>query len=431
MADLDGDGQAEIIEGDAQWGSVNIYDTATYAVRTSIAYPGNSISAVAAVDLLGDRRPLVAFSAASAPVPLYLADPANGQIVSQLPASSPGTHSAVALDDVNGDGALEFAYGAGAGWQTAAGGQVTIVNASDGMVEWRSPASTNVNDPFAFTPAALAYLDDTLIVAGNRYNTVRLVALDMHDYSVVWRVGPYSSGPMENRHALDLALADLDADGVDDVIVGTRAANYSAQGAKLFVFSGVDGSPLWQSVSMGTNHASLRGVMAGDTGAPGGPEIVAVLTDSLRAYDVQTRLLNWVLPMDVDGASLLANGASGIEFGVFLGDALSFLDGATHALLRSFTVDGNVAALRQLGDIRHLVVAVDGHLEIIDGLDGTVLARSTFLGEQLGANNQLAVHQVGPQTWLIGVGSGAGAFRYRVDVSEHIFASGFESLTSP
>ena len=56
----------------------------------------------------------------------------------------------------------------------------------------------------------------------------------------------------------------------------------------------------------------------------------------------------------------------------------------------------------------------------------SVLASSAFLGNGLGAGNQLALKDVGGGEFLIGAGSQVGVFRYVATLTDAIFADGFD-----
>jgi hypothetical protein len=155
--------------------------------------------------------------------------------------------------------------------------------------------------------------------------------------------------------------------------------------------------------------------------------IVAVLPTSLRAFDAGTHLLAWTLPVAADGASLLADGVDGREFVVFSGSTLTFFDGATRTELRAFNVGGEVRAVRELRDIHALLVAAGGKLLVLDGASGSIEASTDFLGNGLGAANQLAIEDAGGGSYLVGAGSDVGAFRYRVELGDAIFANGFDA----
>jgi hypothetical protein len=177
---------------------------------------------------------------------------------------------------------------------------------------------------------------------------------------------------------------------------------------------------------MGSGFDACRGVMAGHFDQGTQQLIVAVLPDSLRAFDAQSHLLVWTLPVSADGATLLDQGVGGREMAVFQGSHISFYDAATRALLRGFDFDAPVTAVREIHDIHSLLIAANGRLLIVDGASGAVLASSDFLGNGLGAANQLAISPMSDSAYLVGAGSDVGVFRFNVTLSEAIFANGFD-----
>ena len=109
------------------------------------------------------------------------------------------------------------------------------------------------------------------------------------------------------------------------------------------------------------------------------------------------------------------------------GNALSFYDAATRVFLRDITLDDPIHAAEPLdGRADRMLVSSGGHLVLIDSTNGTELARSAFLGNHLADRDQLATETVSPTAWRIGVGSDVGVYRYRLELSDRIFASGFE-----
>ena len=174
--------------------------------------------------------------------------------------------------------------------------------------------------------------------------------------------------------------------------------------------------------AVGVMNGHCRNVMAGDFGG-GTRLVVAVLEQALRAYDANTHLLAWSLPVDADGASLL-DGVSGREFAVFKGAQLTFYNAATRAVLRQFDLGQPIQAVQQLDNIHTLAVSAGGRLLIVDGADGQVKASSDFLGSDLAAHNQLATKATNGQ-WFVGAVSSAGAFRFRIAIDQ-LFANGFD-----
>jgi hypothetical protein len=432
-ADLDGDGLDEIIEGDGQWGAINVYSGQTHAVTLSIPNSGWGVSALAAVDFTGTGATSIAYGSVSAQLPdeavLGIFDAATGAPQLELYQTQPGPYAPVAIGDVDGDGAPEFFFASEGTVYTQ--GLVTQIDALSGDEEWQSPAENgNADDPWYMTPAALRVIPGadgdagSLIVAGTSIYSGRILKIDGATHDVVFQIGQYASGPMNDRDLADIAIDDFNGDGTPEIVACT--SDNGASGARIQVFSSVDGSQIWESVAMGTGFERCNGVMAGIFDDAANPLAVAVLPDSLRAFDAATHLVAWTLPVAADGATLLQNGVGGREFAVFSGSSLVFHDARTRAELRRFDLGEPILAVREPRGIDTLVVAIGGRLLIVDGRTGQTRAVSEFLGDGIGRRNQLAIAEAADHSVLIGAGSDVGAFRYRLSFEDPVFANGFD-----
>lgn len=306
-----------------------------------------------------------------------------------------GVLSPVALGDVDGDGhdelvlaSNQFAY--------FGPGVIEIFDADTGLLEWQSPAiAGNGNDPFAIATARILLVPHNsdaamdIILAGSNGYDGRIVVMDGATKVAKLQIGSYASGPMGSRYLMDAALVDFDDDGVPDYLAATQPSDTGSSGAELQVFSGIDGHPLWTSVQMGSGFASIDGVLV--TGAASDPssELIAVLPGSLRAYNIQTRLLDWTLLVAADGATYIPFGAAGAEIAVFQhSGSVTFYDAVTQTYLRAFTLSAPVNAIAPLnGEIGKLLVASDGAIDLVDGVTGTVMASVAGLGSRLGQGN--------------------------------------------
>lgn len=432
-ADLDGDGLDEIILG-GQSPEIDVYDVRTQQVRLFIANEGSGLNAIASADIVGDGIPMVAFSPRQTWRDegwFHLVDANSGATLWKIGSAEPGPYTPVALGDTDRDGAIEFLYGAQGNSYTQS--IVSQVDVMTGSLEWVSPPSDGGTDPtYDMIPQSLQVARRAggapkIIVAGNQ-SYGKILAIDGISHDVSWQSGINDGDPIQHKKLADIAIFDIDADGNDEVIACTIAAYPNTMsGVRLFVLSSADGSVLWQSVAMGVSYESCKGVMAGVFDDSSRPLLAAVLPTSIRAFDAQTHLLAWTLPVAAEGATLLESGPSGREFAVFSETQLSIYDGATRTLLRQFDLGAPISAVREItGDAKRLLVAAGGRLRLIDGISGSPLASSDFLGNELGGGNQLAAKDLGGGTWLIGAGSRAGVFRYLVQLTDAIFASGFE-----
>jgi len=431
-ADLDHNGEDVIVAGDGQWGAVHVYDPNTHLERFSIPNPGWGVSAIAAADMDGDGVTDIVFaSAQSYGAPLIeVVDSASGQIKWSFTPQQ-GVFSPVALGDVDGDGAEEFVVAAN---NQNDYGTIEIFDAATGVLKWQSPTSIgNANDPFYISTSRILLVPHAsdsamdIVLAGSSIYDGRITVIDGAAHNVKLQIGKYASGPMQSRYLTDAALVDFDNDGTLDYVAATEPANTGASGALLQVFSGKDGHVLWTSVAMGSGFSGIQGVLVTGPATDPASELIAVLPNSMRAYNIQTHLLDWTLLATADGASYIPQGISGPEIAVFQhSGAVTFYAAANHAYLRSFALSLPLNAVLPLnGNINNLLVASGDNLAVVDGKTGTTLATSTALGQSLGIGNQLAASYHGDSVWEIGSGNQLGVFRHLFELTDRIFLDGF------
>ena len=148
--------------------------------------------------------------------------------------------------------------------------------------------------------------------------------------------------------------------------------------------------------------------------------VVAVLPGSLRAFDAQSHLLAWSMPVAADGASLLDQGVSGHEFAVFYQSHVAFYDGATRALLREFGLEGPVTAIREIP--RHPRYCSSPRVGVCSSSATSaaqVLAASDFSAtDSVPQEPDRSLSRTGDTSFLIGAGGGVGVFRFNVTVSK-------------
>ena len=416
--DFDGDGKDEIIEGDAQWGAVNVYDGRTHALALSIPHDAHSSAAVGAVDLEHDGAKDIAFASNDNSYGdqevFALYDAVDGSTKWRLDRGPSAPYAGVSVTG-GASGVLRFLFGATRAFPT----ETTWVQLDglSGASLWRSAPDDEVlpDNPVASIPLPDSGAGTGFVVAGERSYVPAIVAVDDATHAVRWQLDGATGHPLEDRHVVGMAAVPRAA-GTPDT--GVACVQQSGGGARLFTFALASGQPGWESVQM---SSPCVGVMADDFG--GSRLLVAVLRGALRAYDASTHLLAWSLPETIDGATVL-NGIAGREFVVFSGSQLLFHDAATRTVLRQFDLAQPIDAVQQLDDIHSLIVAAGGYLLLVDGATGQVRATSEFLGSDLGAGNQLATKAVNGK-WFVGAASSAGAFRYLVAI-DALFTNGFD-----
>jgi outer membrane protein assembly factor BamB len=433
-ADLDGLGRDSILVGDGQWGALHVFDAATHLERFAIAHDADGIVAAAAGDLDGDGVPEIAFAGvrpSHGETLLTVADSISGAIVEKyIPAGGPLTIAAIG--DIDGDGrdevvAVETPYDT---WST-----IAVFDFETGAEKWRSPPFPgNVYDPYSIQPAAIrlvphpgrAGLD--IVMAGPNFYDGRIEVIDGTTMEEVFSVYGYGTGPLASLDVRDLAMYDVDGDGVDDIIVVTNGEFVESPGVQVLAFSGADGSELWASPGVGDSSTRARRVFVAPS-ASGGEDVVAVANDRLYAFDAATGSPAWTLAATADGGTFISHGATGAELAVYSGDgAITFYDATTHAYLRAFPLPAPVCDVIALdGDARKLLVAAGDSLAQFDGLAGTDHGVAPQLGQCVPSGTQLAAHAVDATTYSLAIGTGSALFRERLAFRDAIFASSFET----
>lgn len=426
VADIDGDGLDEIIRADGQWGSLHVHDSITGALRLSIPNPANGVSAVAAVDLTGGGQPAIAFapgSPAFATDPLLqFSSPLDGSTLHTLPYLPP-PYAPVLVGKLDNDNRAMLLHAVQGPYPF-----LRMLDMQTGQELWRSTGADLPDSPFRqFAPRSL-YLSRALggtqqfLIVGNVHYSGQIIALDPVSHTVRWRTGG-EEDPVTRLYSIhNTTLFDFDGDGIDDIV--TCASGFT-RGPRILVFSGADGSSLWQSITF--DYLDCRGLLAGEFG--GATEVVALLGGALYAFNRDTHLLDWTMAVPGEAVHLL-DGVDGPEIAIVLGESLSFYRAADRELLRVLAFDAKVAHVQQLdNDIHRLLIATDGVLKLVDGVTGQVSATSTYVGEWMDwTPDSFNAFSAGSGAYSVGVGNAAGVFRFDFFATDEIFSGGFERL---
>ncbi len=436
--DLDGAGIDSILYGDSQWGKVHIINPATHQERFSIPYDGFSVRAIAIANLLGGNNPQIGFLSASTATDgglFTLASAATGGTVWQF-ESVGGPYRVTAVGDVDGDGADEIVAATG-GSQYNLG--VSVYDFVTGQRKWQSPPpAPNADDPFYMLVRRIKLVPRAnapgmnIVLAGSGTYYGKAVVIDGVDKHVIRQIGHYQTPSIPDRVITGIGMLDFDHDGVDDFVFATAPSTTATSGAKLFVVSGTSEQILWESIAMGSGFSDINDVLVIPPQTAGAAsELVAVLPGSLRAYNSQTLLLDWVIPATNTGAAYIADGVAGPEFVTWqTNGAVTFYDAATQAYLRAFSLASPLSALTVLqGGEGSLLAAADNRLELVAGNDGSVLAASDPLGElwSMAPLAAPAAVPTGTSSWHVALASQPALWRMQLDATDRIFLGTFDS----
>ena len=427
--DAGGDAREEIIVGDGQWGDVLVIDSDTHQPRRTIPHAEHGTTALATADFDGDGDCDIAFSGSSsygASWLYHVYDAASGTVLHE-PTNFTGALEALAIADLDGNGTRELVL-ATATEPT----RLRVTDLATGRLLWELAGSGgNANDAFYLKTrrVLVAQLDADaaleIVLAGTALYDGRVTVVDSGTREVQRQIGTYSAGPMRSREVSDAAILDFDRDGVQDIVVATQAATSGANGARLHVFSLQSGATLWESVAMGTGFADMKGVLVAQSDDDPAAEVIAVLHDGLRAYDADTRLLDWSFTYPAE-ISAFAIDPVAQELVLANGIVANFYALSTRQSLRSANLGGAVTGLAWLpGPDRRYVARAGEQLVALDGLAGTVLDRSEWLGPtQPGTLPAVAAVGTG---WQVASSGTLGYFLHAIAPDPMtVFADGFE-----
>ena len=431
IADIDGDQIDELISSTRSFPrGISIIDVQTQSQRAF--FEDGFVEQVAAADFDGDLAIEIAagidaqFGQANS-YAFRVFNATTGSNEFGITARAPGPFLAGGF--VADSGTLDVIVGSASG--SDLDGTIACFDSASGAVRWRTAANDpliNLNSVKSLLVASIPGQPQPVVVASGRgnfpiYNEV--VALRASDGSALWHINASTSPVPDSVSFEAIAAIDLDGNAQTDALLACTSES------RLRLFNAVDQTPIWTSVAM---SGACKGAL--QMPSNGQQQLVAVLSNALRAYDAQSHLLSWSLPYpyELTGASYLPHGVSGPEIALFQANMISFYDADTRTLLRELNFPDQyfIQAIVQPpgASIHDLLVSFDNTLQAVDGVSGTVTATSEPLGLHTGQFNQLPVYSDPDGSVRVAAGSEVAVSTYRLaGLSDAIFANGFESAT--
>ena len=437
LVDIDGDGRAEIVIGGEY--IVRVVDTVTRQDRFVLQSADIEVTGVAAGDADGDGANELVIAGVNTRESLpeaahgqfRLVDPRSGHTKLEL-NSEAGRYRLAALGDLQGNGRLlqvvTSSVPSGSFAQSRSG-RVRVLDAQSGDVQWISPVPSQLEDLFPDVRVLeitklSPHRGSEIIIGGQRWLNTGIQVVDGTTFDVRMQIDSQSTPGLSQVSFCAMDFADVDGDGVLDILV----AGDNFNGLSVFAFSGEDGSFLRSFNTNAVGFRDCKGLFV--TNLPGAhrPDLVVVSSGSIRALDSHTFTERWTLEALVDGAHFVANGLAGPEIVVFrkLGQ-ITFYDALTRAPLRSISGPSGITALVALDDSPdQLLVAAKGKLHLINGMTGESRAISDFFGSGFAQAGGLGVSKISSNVWQVAATGDAGYFRIRLETSESIFTGPFE-----
>lgn len=341
-----------------------------------------------------------------------------------------------ALGDVDGDGREDLVA---AGRFPTQAGNVAVWDFASGTAHWLSPAySGGVDDPFRIATqtvglARRASQAHPRVVLSGAYSAFHIgaighvVVLEPPAMTPVLQIGGEAFGAFGSVDAA--TLYDWNEDGSDELLALEGTSFWSPAWPRLRVLSLDDGAALWTSDGFGGPVAQVRDVFVLPGGSPATDTFVASITTGLYAFGRAANSAVWEVPIANNGAAYVAQGVAGPEIVLLAPDGgLIFLDATTRAVLRSFTIEASFHSIQALGgDVGSLLAAADDVLLLIDGRTGGLLASSASLGTFDPWTTRIGAAYQGGGVWHLAPATNLAAYRYRLELTEAIYADGFET----
>jgi hypothetical protein len=437
--DVEGDGDVELVYGDAQWGDVHVLNGANGSEQWSVPNPEHGVTRIAVGDVDQDGVREVFFGAgfsSTGPDYLFVVDGVTHAIEWQSTDVS-GPFYGLAHGDVDADGAPELVYTSFESDSGYGDGLYFVHDARTKQLEYQSSESTG-NNWTGLWKVQLADVDldpaaEIFLPTGYTYEGV-LQCLDGVTHDLQWEATLVSGLTLQS-----LRLGDPDGDGETEVAAGVEVQHTGAPGVYVYLYDAATGSPEWQS----PNLQSFFGFWAGlgllriadvdDDGT--GELVVAARGGGLMSLDPVAGSIDLAVPgievTALDTPDLDGDGIPEIVVGTLDGVIAQIdpLTGAPTVLAGPFgaQIDG-LARVDLTGDsTADWVFAAGDRVHLVDG--ATLLPEwvSEDLGTGVGRSDSLLVADLDADgTQEIWVNAGPiGHFVF--GVLNLVFADGFES----
>lgn len=285
VADLDQDGKADVIYGDGQWGGLHALNANTGEEFWNIGNPNHGVTNIIVADLDNDGKQDIGWGggySSSGEDNFYVHDVAS-KAEKWISENLDMPVQAVALADVNKDGSLDALYATNGSSSGAA-----LVRAYDTQTKAMLWSTTAAGNNWGRTMAiATADLDkdggqDIVIGASAIYTTLVRV-LDAKDGSLRYEV---TLG--DGDSVSDLLIADLDLDGVNDILVTNRAEHTGSKGTFFTVLNGRTGAVKKTSPGIGFSWSGLINLALLDVPETEGPDVFGLSSGQLYSYNYQS-----------------------------------------------------------------------------------------------------------------------------------------------
>lgn len=267
---------------------------------------------------------------------------------------------------------------------------------------------------------------DELILIGSASLGGEVALIDGATLQDRWRIAS-SSSYMEYAEPYGWGVLDFDLNGISDVVLAVRS-RVGSGGVQLRVLSGLDGSLLWQSITLQELNPMRNGLLAGAIDSAPGEEIVIATSRAMYAFDVQSRLVSWTVKAPPSAPIVgLASWGSGDDCRIATRLATGVVEalGCNDRVLReTLSLPPSTRWFGSLDESGDMLAASAGGALWLSRSGGPFQQAMAHLGLSLGSNLPWAVNGDNSGHELIASSSSQLAL-LRIG-GDAIFASGFE-----
>ena len=400
VTDTDGDGVPEILYGDRQIGGIHAIDVRLHSQKWTIYNNDGGISGIAIGDVDQDGKKEILWGSggySSGSDFLSIADLTTRLI--KWKSQDVNGLNALAVGDVDNDGVDEIVMVSESSNSGYDGGIIHVFNARTHALKYQKDLGTL---DWMGSHRAVRIGD----VDGDGRTEFVVSSSETYDgfirvYDGATGTLKKQSAGYDGNFFSAIAIADVDNDGKIEIVAGMGRAHTGAAGVYLVVFDGGTLQEKWRSVDLGIYWGSVYDIKLADLDKDGHQDIIATMTDSrLMVFDGVTHVLKLMIDTPAQAIEIADVDGDGFpEMLIARNDgSIDVYDGVTFAIKKTASTFGStpINALRVAdldGDgTKEWLVASDGVLSIVDGQG--LKWRSSYLGYNLGKNNSIAVKDV-------------------------------------
>lgn len=416
LIDVTGDGVAEVVYGDNQWGAIHVLDAVSRTELWSIGNPEHGTTDVAVFDADDDGQLEIMWGAgysSTGPDYLFVHDVGTRarEWVSQ---DYLGPYTAVDMGDIDADGELEIVVASRESQSGYSDGLIMVYDAQTYALEWRSSPNTFGNNALTGVHALKLVNVDTdpqleIVVGTDRLYNGALYVVDGLTRQIQNDAVYDSGSPLSVMDA-----ADLTGDGMSEIIAGNQVAHTGSPGVFVYVLDPRTDAVVWQSAALATGFSQVSDIEVVDAGAVG--------TDIL-AVSSAVNLIRWSDRRHLISASATYRSATVGDVHAATGNeilattysgTIDVLNGETLALITSYPVCGSEISAISMHATNRVIVTCNDALLVYDLPTQSVIDSTPAPSPPIGTNGSLVRKVDGQRSLILTGGNEAALF---VDLS--------------